>query len=372
MFNLSMEERLSTRDEPISTRRGAVTELVRAVVIVLCLTGFWLLAGCAEILHDTVSEIKNFANMVDDSPGNDQRLANQGYEAIRAENYRDAETYLDAALQANPSNPYALLNLGVVYERTGRIDQARGMYARVILLDPPHVADASNGEGVIGLTLADIARQNLRELNDYPSETPDPPAPLADGGARLAIMRHLLESQLITDAEYNARAPSAGDPLLSLDQRLPSSEQVAQRLVSLRAYRQTELIPATAYVTERTALLDSILPVAPFEVQPPKPAPAAEPIPTPDPETPAATDPSYKVHIASYRTEDAALAGWEDAKAANPDLLGALGPVLATVDLGPGQGIFIQVQAGPVESKTAAEELCTALKLRDLYCVPTI
>ena len=35
-------------------------------------------------------------------------------------NYADAEIYLDSALSINPSNPFALLNIAVVCEKTGR------------------------------------------------------------------------------------------------------------------------------------------------------------------------------------------------------------------------------------------------------------
>ena len=66
----------------------------------------------------------------------DMELSEQAFEALAAGDYEKAEALLDVALSINPDNPYALLNLGVVYHNTGRIEKAREQYVKVILLDP--------------------------------------------------------------------------------------------------------------------------------------------------------------------------------------------------------------------------------------------
>ena len=64
--------------------------------------------------------------------------------------------------------------------------------------------------------------------------------------------------------------------------------------------------------------------------------------------------------------------GWAELRQANEDLLGPLSLDIAEIDLGPGQGIYYRVQAGPVGDISAAQALCAQLKSRELYCVPTI
>lgn len=80
----------------------------------------------------------------------------------------EAEQQFKAALAVNPDNLlYALLNLGVIYSRTGREELARAMYRKVIEND----ASKSNyptriGEdNMKGKTLKKIAESNLVRLN---------------------------------------------------------------------------------------------------------------------------------------------------------------------------------------------------------------
>lgn len=78
--------------------------------------------------------------------------------------YEKAEALLEVALSINPENPYALLNLGVVYQQTGRIEQARDMYVKIVLLNPPDTADESNVPGARGKKIVDIAKENLEHI----------------------------------------------------------------------------------------------------------------------------------------------------------------------------------------------------------------
>ena len=55
----------------------------------------------------------------------DMKLSDEAYEAILNKDYQQAEALLDVALSINPQNPYVLLNLGVVYQNTGRTEKAR-------------------------------------------------------------------------------------------------------------------------------------------------------------------------------------------------------------------------------------------------------
>jgi len=166
------------------------------------------IAGCSDIHADAVTGLKQIVAEIDDTPSNDMLLADRGHKALSEANYRDAEVYLTSALEANPSNPHALLNMGVVFENTQRIDQAREVYARVILIDPPTEAEKSTDEGMTGASLTEIARQNLVRLNAR-TVVPDKTPQFSTGAARLEILNKVLAAGLISTGKFAARAPRA-------------------------------------------------------------------------------------------------------------------------------------------------------------------
>jgi Tfp pilus assembly protein PilF len=94
----------------------------------------------------------------------DQRLANNGFEAIEKGQLVDAERVLTEALDLNPDNPYALLNLGTVYQRTGRFDLAREMFEMVIAHDSQEVPARKSKFLQESKTLREIAENNLKTL----------------------------------------------------------------------------------------------------------------------------------------------------------------------------------------------------------------
>ncbi len=106
--------------------------------------------------------------LYDGRPSNseDMELSNQGFELLEDKEYDKAKEYFERALEINPDNPYALLNLGVVYEKKGQKDKAIGMYQRVIRLDPEERAALSTDPDKTGERLVDIARDNLKRLQD--------------------------------------------------------------------------------------------------------------------------------------------------------------------------------------------------------------
>ena len=94
----------------------------------------------------------------------DTRLSNLAYDDLLRRDYQHAEKYLEEALALNPNNPYALLNMGVVYQNTGRIPEARIMYMKVIAQDPGVTAVRASSEKSTGQSLATIALENLNNL----------------------------------------------------------------------------------------------------------------------------------------------------------------------------------------------------------------
>ena len=97
---------------------------------------------------------------------NDMRLSNSAYEDIIHNKYKEAEQKLHKALQENPDNHYAQLNLGVIYHDTGRYDKAKEMYKKVIDSKTEETAQRSNDEKECGKRLVDIAKYNLALLEE--------------------------------------------------------------------------------------------------------------------------------------------------------------------------------------------------------------
>ena len=94
------------------------------------------------------------------------RLSDLGYQFLEAKDYEKAKQYFEQALEINPDNPYALLNLGVVYEAQGNRDEAIKMYEKVITLNPEDRAFESTDSEKIGHKLSDIATENLKRLKE--------------------------------------------------------------------------------------------------------------------------------------------------------------------------------------------------------------
>ena len=94
----------------------------------------------------------------------DERLAQQGYEAMSAGNNAEAAKHYEEALKVNPENPYALLNLGVVYQRMGKKAEAKATYEKLIKLDPDTTAEVGEKAGTDGVKLTDLARKNLKDM----------------------------------------------------------------------------------------------------------------------------------------------------------------------------------------------------------------
>ncbi len=92
------------------------------------------------------------------------QLCDLGYRRLQAKDYDKAKEYYEEALAVNPDNPYAILNMGVIYQEKGDIDKAIDMYNRIISLNPVERAIRSTDSTQKGKTLADIARDNLSKI----------------------------------------------------------------------------------------------------------------------------------------------------------------------------------------------------------------
>ena len=77
----------------------------------------------------------------------------------------------------------------------------------------------------------------------------------------------------------------------------------------------------------------------------------------------------YRIQLASVRDRAAATRTWTRLRKAHTDVLGRLGLMIESRDLGPPKGVFYRVQAGPLADLRTARELCDELKKRKRGCI---
>ncbi len=111
-----------------------------------------LLPGAKEALHRKVN------------PTHAMKLTEEGYGKLVADKLDEAKQYFRKALQIDPKNAYALLDMGVVSERQGAYSEAMRYYQAVITVDTKAAAVEASNEEKRGLPLVEIARQNIERL----------------------------------------------------------------------------------------------------------------------------------------------------------------------------------------------------------------
>jgi general secretion pathway protein D len=111
---------------------------------------------------------KEELHRVSNTPAQALVLADRGYDALRSGDLVTARDYLAKALQIDPTNPYALINLGVVYQKEGDYRKAIELYRR--LIETGTEATALPPDGYRGeeedLSLLRIARENIEYLEN--------------------------------------------------------------------------------------------------------------------------------------------------------------------------------------------------------------
>ena len=92
-----------------------------------------------------------------------------GWKLILAEDYIGARDQYEATLVRYPDNPYALLNLGFVYQKLGDDKRARENYQAAIVHGGNAEVTQVVVEGSVSqrtTTVADKARENLQTLQN--------------------------------------------------------------------------------------------------------------------------------------------------------------------------------------------------------------
>lgn len=258
---------------------------------------------------------------------------------------------------------------------------------------------------------------------------------LSEGDAnvvsRFRILRALRDEGLITGEEYARRRQAnlgallpltSPPPAAGLDRPVPSGEQVAGRLRAIGRALEMRAMTVGQHAAERGMILDALMAAAPVAVANPAQPPTglmeaadavrrlealqAEGLVTSDEyarertaiekalqsapsampaalgaeagtaadkaaAAPPAAGPRPAVHLASYRSREAADRGWTQLRRAHGDLLDGLSAEITSINLGPGKGTFYRLNAGPLVDRNVATDLCGKLKRRRQYCEPT-
>ena len=93
--------------------------------------------------------------------GPDDKLVNQGAEHLRDTEFKEAEDLFNQALEVNPSNGLAHLNLGLVYQLTDRVDEAKKKYQEII---DKKMDDIISGGPLNGKQVHAVAKERLATL----------------------------------------------------------------------------------------------------------------------------------------------------------------------------------------------------------------
>lgn len=249
-------------------------------------------------------------------PGaNAQSRADEGIAALARGEFIEAEAKINAALKADPRNPYALLAAGTLYQNSGRLARARQAFEEVLSL--PDVVPV-NGSlwGVPEATTAQqVAEAGLAGLGAVPVESagasgvggadgmeaamplgvmavigeergrrlagkgvpPDLGGALWPEAQRFRVLKDLRDDGLITPEEYARRRAANLGALLPLSQEAPAvglerpvadSAAIADRLRQLRIAYEDRYISAAQHAAEREVILDSLLPANPRDRAP--------------------------------------------------------------------------------------------------------
>jgi cell division protein FtsN len=201
--------------------------------------------------------------------------------------YLGAERYLDEALELNPDNPYALFNMGVVYENTGRQQQAISLYQKVVELTTTPGKKVSDEDQA----LAERAQRNMKKLQIEIASTARPIEPSGPTRTEEPDLKDFFPALKKTETEEPASGQAEGSAM---------GEEAAQTDSPTMAQEsQLKEPPAPLQVTE------SPTPPPPSpevkKIEEPKAAPPPEPQKTGPPEK------VYSIQVASYKNLDAAV-----------------------------------------------------------------
>lgn len=245
-------------------RRGLpVRRMIATTAIVLALSG---LGGCAAVYDpDGFTDAMAGRNV---DVQTDEALA-----SLTKGDWRTAEEQARATLRRNPTNGYALLVLGAVYENTRRPTEAYDSYEAAILTArdmqiSPHLWNETEPD-----TIHKLAKARLMALRDKgvrgsviraaPIAGPGKMPPTAADGEkrRLTILDHLYAKAMLTPEEYAVRKAAAARGTAATLPPPPTFDDVAARLEQIRRSFENRNLGPVEHASERERILDNLIPL---------------------------------------------------------------------------------------------------------------
>ncbi len=168
----------------------------------------------------------------------------RGFDALSAGDYEEAEVLLSERLRDEPGDPYARLNLSVVYQNTGREAEARRILVDLIAEDPAAQATRSNNAAAAGQSIAAIARRNL-VLLDGRVQT--------DNRLNGIAVGHMNNGDWLMAGIYAdaALALNRGDPYAALNRGVVAAQD-GERAMAETYLKRAQELGKTAVVTRST------------------------------------------------------------------------------------------------------------------------
>jgi general secretion pathway protein D len=100
----------------------------------------------------------------DENPAHAEQLTIKGFERLMEGDLTEAKQYFEQALQISPDNPYALMNLGVIYEQEHLPQQALVMYRAVLATGSGLIAEKTSDPAAIGRPILELAREHIERI----------------------------------------------------------------------------------------------------------------------------------------------------------------------------------------------------------------
>ena len=105
------------------------------------------------------------------NPEHSEQLATAGFNKLMAGKLKEAKQFFEEALQIDSQNPYALMNLGVIYEKEMLPQQALIMYRAVVATGSDVIADKASSSEATGRSIVELAQEHIeRVLHDNKSQ----------------------------------------------------------------------------------------------------------------------------------------------------------------------------------------------------------
>jgi len=371
--------------------------------------------------------------------------AREMYEAILAIRPPESEQFIPLQdISTTPISQLASLNLSLIDSGgvMGRINQGatpggNQPVAGSLQLSPTM---PQSGGGAMTETSSGTMTSNqmaMEPMGSKPIDALVPDLGLSAGEryvlSRFTTLRALRDQGLITPDEFRTRRQAnigallpltSPPPAAGLDRPVPATEQISNRLQAIGRALELRAISVSQHSSERTMILDAMMPAAPVVVAKPALPPqglleaadqvrrlemlrdegfitsdeyareraaiettmapkggmsaseaqsmSAQPMQpvSSGQATSMSAGPKPGLHLASYRSADQAERGWSQLRRAHSEVLGNLNHTVSRVDLG-SKGVFYRLVAGPFASSSEASSACAKLKSRRQFCETT-